>query len=218
MKKFLLASLSFVVVQFASGQITFSFHDGAATLTSGVDLDLGGSSGTSTVGGVTLTAAAFLDGASSPSTFFNGTSTDFGINAAGGGDDTDRFDNGEGIESMVFSFSKGGTFNTIDLSVLGGTAEAVLSFDGGNSFDLFEGSATETTGGGTDIHTITETFLAGQEITLKVSGLAAPGTNFGLQAFTITTSAIPEPSTYALLLGGLVIGVVVLRRRKSVSK
>jgi hypothetical protein len=213
MKK-LIGLISIALISFAgsgSAQITFNFHDGAATIGSGIDLDTAGSSGSSLVSGVTLSAEAFLDGVTT-GTVFNGTSTNFGINATGVGDDTDRFDNGIGIESMVFSFNTAGTFNTIDLSVLGADAEAVLSFDGGNSFDLFEGSATETTGGATDLHTITESFLAGQEITLAVSGTADPSTNFGLQAFTIT--AIPEPSTYALLFGGLALGFVAWRKRQ----
>lgn len=214
MKK-LFGLISIAVIFFAgstSAQITFSFHDGGATVGSGVDLDVAGSSGFSTVGGVTLTAEAFL-GSSSTGTVFNGTGSDFGINSSGTGDDTDRFDNDLGTERMVFSFNAGGTFDTINLAVLGGTAEAVLSFNGGGSFDLFEGSATQTTGGSTDLHTITETFFAGQEITLAVSGSAAAGTNFGLDAFTISTSGIPEPSTYALIFGGLALGFVVWRKR-----
>ena len=118
---------------------------------------------------------------------------------------------------MVFSFDTGGTFNTIDFEFIEDAAEAVLSFNGGNSYDIFAGSATETTGGSTDFHTITETFVAGQEITLSVSGSAAAGENFSLQAFTITPSAIPEPSTYALMFGVLALGFVIWRQRKFYS-
>ena len=213
MKKAAFVSLLTFLVTSLSGQITFNFHDGSSTLTSGTDLDSGGSSGTSLVSGVTLSAEAFLDGVSA-GTVFNGASDGFGINASGTGDETQRFDNDNGVESMVFSFDVGGTFNTIDFEFIEDAAEAVLSFDGGNSFDIFAGSATETTGGSTDFHTITETFVAGQEITLAVSGSAASGENFSLQAFTITPSAIPEPSTYALIFGGLALGFVIWRRRR----
>ena len=214
MKNIPLSILLMVFAVSVHGQITFSFHDGSGILASGTALDPGGSSGTSLVSGVTLTAEAYLDGVSA-GTVFNGASDGFGINASGTGDETQRFDNDNGIESMVFSFDIGGTFDTIDFEFIEDAAEAVLSFEGGNSYDIFAGSATETTGGSTDFHTITETFVAGQEITLSVSGSAAAGENFSLQAFTITPSAIPEPSTYALIFGGLALGVVWWRRRQA---
>lgn len=216
MKKLILLSIITFFAASTYGQITFSFHDGSATLTSGSDLDAGGSFGTSTVSGVTLTAEAFLGGVTT-GTVFNGAGGGFGINATGTGDETQRFDNDLGVESMVFSFDVGGTFDSIDFEFIEDSAEAVLSFDGGNSFDIFAGSATETTGGTTDFHTITESFVAGQEITLSVSGSAAAGENFSLQAFTIT-SAIPEPATYAILFGSIALVFVVLKRRKTVSK
>lgn len=214
MKKVVLLSIVFLISASVHGQITFSFHDGSGLLTSGSDLDTGGSSGTSIVSGVTLTAEAFLDGVTTD-TVFNGAGTSFGINAVGGGDETQRFDNDNGIESMEFSFDTGGTFDTIDLRFIEDSAEAVLTFAGGNSFDLFAGSVTETVGGTTEIHTITETFVAGQKITLAVSGAAASGENFSLESFTVTPSAIPEPSTYALIFGGLALGLVVWKRRRS---
>jgi hypothetical protein len=215
MKKLVLIPILLVFVTALNAQITFNFHDGAATIGSGLELDAGGSTGNSTVSGVTLTANAFLDNVSNSSTIFNGGATGFGINAVGTGDDTQLFDNNLGIESMEFSFDVGGTFNTIDFELIVNSAEAVLSFAGGNSYDIFAGSATETIGGSTDIHTITETFLAGQKITLSVSGSAGAGESFSLQAFTITPSAIPEPSTYALIFGGLAFGVVLWKRRRA---
>jgi len=116
---------------------------------------------------------------------------------------------------MVFSFDVGGTFDSIDFEFIEDNSEAVLIFDGGNSFDIFAGGPTETTGGTTDFHTITETFVAGQQITLAISGSAAIGENFSLQSFTITPSAIPEPSTYALIFGALALGIVVWKRRRA---
>ena len=214
MKKVAATILLFITAVSLSGQITFSFHDGAATIGSGLDLDAGGSSGTSIVSGVTLTAEAFLGGVTT-GTVFNGATDGFGINATGTGDETQRFDNDLGVESMEFSFNTGGIFNSIDFEFIEDAAEAVLSFDGGNTYDIFAGSATETTGGTTDFHTITETFVAGQKITLSFSGSAEAGENFSLQAFTITPSAIPEPSTYALIFGGLALGLVLLKRRRA---
>lgn len=166
------------------------------------------------MGGVTLSAEAFLSGVSG-GTVFNGASDGFGINASGTGDSAQRFDNDNGIGSMVFSFNVGGTFNTIDFEFIEDAAEAVLSFDGGNSYDILAGSSTETAGGSTDFHTITETFIAGQEITIAVSGTAVSGENFSLQALSITPSAIPEPSTYALIFGGLALGLVMWKRGRA---
>ena len=211
MKETLILSLLTALTVSTYGQITFNFHDGSGLLTSGIDLD-NSSSGTSLVSGVTLSAEAFLDGLSD-GTVFNGAGDGFGINASGAGDETQRFDNDNGIERMVFSFNTGGTFDTIDFEFIEDAAEAVLSFDGGNSYDIFAGSPTETLGGSTDFHTITETFVAGQEITLSVSGTALAGENFSLQAFTITPSAIPEPETYALMVGFVCLGLVVIRKK-----
>lgn len=216
MKKLSLASVFLVVAHVVNGQITFSFHDGNATIGSGLDLDEL-SSGTSLVSGVTMTAEAF-QGTVSAGTVFNGAGTSFGINASGADTETQRFDNDLGVgnfEAMVFSFNSAGTFQSIDLRYIADlSAEATLSFDGGSSFELFAGSPNEFSASD-DVYTITESFLAGQQITLAISNSATAGENFSLESFTINVSAIPEPSTYALIFGGLALGFVVWKRRKA---
>lgn len=218
MRSAMLVVLFLALTQFVSGQITFDFFEsGAGTIGAGADLD-GVSSGTSSAGGVILTAEAFQNGVST-GTVFNGTSSSFGINAVGS-DDSDAFDNDLGAgnaDLMQFSFNTGGTFESIDLRGITSNvsnAEAVLSFTGGGTFDLFGGSGNESNGT-SDIYTISETFASNQLITLTVSGSAPLNTSFGLDGFTISTSAIPEPSTYALIFGGVALGLVVWKRRKA---
>lgn len=210
MKKLLFIPLLFVFVSSLSAQITFVFHDGSSLVSVGSAFDNEEGSATFEQGGVTLTAEAFLDGVSS-GTDLNGSGDGFGVNALGGGDVTARFDQANGIESIVFSFNVAGTFDSIDLRYVDESAEAVLSFDGGNTFDLFAGSGNEISASD-DTFTIAETVAAGQHITLSIANL---GVNFGLEAFTITPSAIPEPSTYALIFGGLALGLVIWKRRRA---
>ena len=119
------------------------------------------------------------------------------------------------FDQMVFSFNTGGTFESIDLrTITDATGEAVLFFDGGGSYEMFSGAAIETNGT-SDIYEIGETFVSGQTITLTVSSLAGIGESFGLDGFTITPSAIPEPSTYALTFGACALGFVLWRRSRT---
>jgi hypothetical protein len=189
----------------ASAQTTFTFHDASNTTGTGSIFDDEAGSIQDTEGSFTLTAEAFLDGASA-GTNFNGAGDGFGINADGGGDETQRFDNDIGIESMVFSFNIGGTFQSIDLRYIEESSnEAQLVFDGGSTYEL----NTTTAIGSSDDFTIGETFTAGQTITLRMSSSAGAGENFSLESFTV----VPEPNTYALLAGFCALGFVMVRRR-----
>lgn len=194
----------------ASAQTTFTFHNGlttgGATIGTGLVFDNAAGSIQDTQGSFTLTAEAFLDGVST-GTAFNGAGTGFGINATGTGDETQRFDNDLGDESMVFSFDIGGTFQSIDLRYVSTALhEAQLIFDGGGTYELNNTTALS----GSDDFTINETFTADQQITLRISNNAAVGENFSLESFTV----VPEPNTYALLSGFCALGFVMLRRRK----
>ena len=191
----------------ASAQVTFLFHDGVSPLAPGSTFDDESGSVMATVGGITLTAEAFLDGVSND-TDFNTAGDGFGINATGTGDETQRFDNDLGIESMVFSFDVAGVFDTLDLEFIEESEnEGLLIFDGGTTYQL----NTVTSTGASDAFNIGESFTAGQSITLTLSGSAAAGENFSLQS--ITVSAVPEPSTYAALAGIVILGFAAYRRR-----
>lgn len=160
-------------------------------------------SGTYTQEGITLSAGTDFGN-------FNLTNSGFGPDQAGSGDDSDAFDTASGNESMVFFFDKDGTFNSIDFALLDDTPEfAVLSFQGGNTYNLTDGATSDITVSGNDFFGgIDEAFTAGQRITLSISG----GTNFTLENFTVTV--VPEPGSYALLAGFMGLTSVMLRRRK----
>lgn len=106
---------------------------------------------------------------------------------------------------MVFSFDQAGTFDSIDFSLLTENVdiEAVLSFSGGNSFDINNANTD-----GDDIFVVNEPFTAGQQITLSTS---PANHNFSLDAITVT---VPEPTTGVMLLGGAGL-LILLRRRQS---
>lgn len=216
MKKTLTSLFSLVAIGSAAfAQTTFMFHDSNETVGSGLIFDDEAGSISDTVGGITLTAEAYLDGVSA-GTEFNGAGTSFGINAAGTGDETQRFDNDNGIESMVFSFDTAGTFDLIDLRYIDNAgAEAVLSFAGGNTYllnydNIYTGGSYTVS---QDAFLINESFSAGQLITLSISASADPGQNFSLESFTV--SAVPEPSAYAMLTGVAVLGLALCRRKRA---
>ena len=206
---FLALLVSFTVT--AHAQVTFEFHTGSALGAVGTAFDDAEGSAQHTQGGITLTAEAFIDGVSA-GTDMNGTASGFGINDVGGGDQTDRLDNINGIESLVFSFDVGGTFDSIDLRYIesSGTEEGLLVFDGGNTYQLNSVTAT----GSSDVATIGETFTAGQTITLTLHGSAPALSNFSLESFTVT-SAVPEPSSFAALAGLAMLGLAGSRRRRA---
>ncbi len=195
----------------ATAQTTFVFHDGGSSLGStGSAFTDAEASIQDTVNGITLTAEAFLDATSTANSLYGTNSGSFGINNsntdASSLDDGDRFDNLGGIESMEFSFNVNGTFQSIDLRFIDSASnEAILSFDGGNTYDL--NTSNDETG---DTFTINESFTIGQKITLQISPLASAGENFSLESFTI----VPEPATYAVLAGILTLGYVMLKHRR----
>jgi hypothetical protein len=192
-------------------QTTFIFHQGASLGSGAAGTALEGQAGSVgyTLGGITLTAEAFLAGASA-NTEFHGLAAAFGIDSDGA-DDNDRFENDLGIESMVFSFDTNGVFNTLDLRYIEEDSnEAVLSFDGGGTYQLTSVTATS----GNDDFNIGENFTAGELITLTLHASAPVGEDFSLESFTVT--AVPEPSSFAALAGLVILGFAgCLRRRGS---
>ena len=196
-RKALLISLFLSLSSGIYAQTTFSFHDGANAIGTGLVFDDEAGSIQDTQGSFTITAEAFLNDSSTGS-FFNGTTAAFGINAAGSGDATAEFDDDNGTESMVFSFNIGGTFTSLDLVGINNDDEATLSFAGGGTYNLSD--ATD------DFYVIGESFTSGQLITLSTN---ATGANFGLEAFTV----VPEPGSFALIAGCLGMASIMLKRR-----
>ena len=206
-KKSIFGVLGLLLAGVVSGQTMFLFNDGEDIAGTGIVLDDEGGMGTDTVGLFTISAEAFLNGVSS-GTEFNGGANGFGINALGTGDETQRFDNDLGIESMVFSFNRAGVFQSIDLRYIEENAnEAVLSFAGGGTYQLNSSTALS----GDDDFSISETFYANQEITLQISPSATSGENFSLENFVVS---VPEPEFYGALAGLLALGLTVIRRRR----
>lgn len=213
-KIFTTAALS-CFASFASGQTTFVFDNGSSTGAAGLALEAfatgvdGASmslntSGTYAQGGFTLSAGTDFG-------TFNLTSTGFGPNDTGSGDDTDFFD---GSESMVFSFDTAGTFDSIDFASLGGTGQeletATLSFAGGNTLNLLDNITSDIAVSGNDFFDgIDEDFTAGQLITLSITA----GNGWTLENFTV--SPVPEPNTYAMLAGICALSFVMIKRRRS---
>jgi hypothetical protein len=100
---FLAFTFFLVLADSSHGQISFNFHlGGSNSVEAGLALE-GLSSGTYETGGVTLSAAAYLNGVASAGSEFNGAGNGWGINAAGGGDNTQAFDKAKGLEAMVFT-------------------------------------------------------------------------------------------------------------------
>lgn len=182
-----------VIINPLLGQnIEFLFHDGTQLTEAGSFFDNENSIASFTESNVTLSMQAMLDD-NSANAQLNGGSEGFGINSNGANDYTQRIDNGNGIEAIVFSFNTSGILNTIDLRYIEeSTNEAILSFDGGNQFNL----NTETALSGQDDFTINEAFVAGQLISLYISPEAKANENFALESISIQ---IPENN--AAILG-----------------
>jgi len=168
-------------------------------------LDLGSTILTSGVFTVSLTATTIVSAAHG---VFNVTASAFGINADGGGDDTDTFDAGGGTESMTFSFNINGTFVAADFNLITGSGLPTedignLSFSLGGLSTNFHNANTD----GSDVFLVNQAFSVGEEITIA----HVDGNGFGLE--TITIDVVPEPTSVALLGMGAVSLCIFGRRR-----
>jgi len=187
-KKLVLILSALFLTAASYGQVTFDFDSGTA----GTDLKAAASlTASTTSGGITLSVTGF------PSGVFNVTASGFGLNADGSGDDTDEFDQNEGF---TFSFDTTVTLDSIKVSQFGAGSSGTVAFDGGSSIASI--SSTGTT-------SLTSTMVS--------SGTLLRFTSTGTAAFSvdnlIVTSAVPEPSTYALIFGAATLGFVIYRRR-----
>ena len=148
------------------------------------------------MGDLTLTATA------SSGVFNSSLTAGFGINATPSGDNTTEFDTAStaGAESMTFSFNMAVTLNTIDLNSFSAGDTGFFTYSGGTipiATDPFP-----------FIQTIT--IAANEQVTFGVTS-----GSFALQSITVT--AVPEPSTYAMIgLGAaLLVGMQRFRRKSS---
>lgn len=195
-----------VIISSLLGQsIRFSLHDGTQLTDAGTFFDNENSIASFTENNITLSMQAMLDG-NSANAELNGGAEGFGVNGNGPSDHTQRIDNSNGIEAIVFSFNTSGILNTIDLRYIEeSTNEAVLSFDGGGQFNL----NTETALSGRDDFTINEAFRAGQLISLYISSEADLNENFALESIIVQ---IPENNAAILGMNFLILLFVSFRK------
>ena len=183
----------------------FSFHDGSQLTEIGSFFDNTELSASYTQNSITLTMQATLND-NSANAELNGATEGFGVNSDGLADQTQRIDNINGKEAIVFSFSTAGILSTIDLRYIEESSnEAILSFDGGNQFNL----NTETAISGKDDFSINEAFSAGQKISLFISPDANPNENFALESISIQ---IPENNAAILGMYGFILLLVSLKK------
>ena len=116
--------------------IQFSLHDGSKLTDAGSAFDNENTIDSFTKDGVTLSIEAFIY-ENSANAVLNGSPKGFGFNSNGLSDYTQRIDNINGTESIVFSFSTDGILDAIDLRYIEESPnEAILSFEGGKQFSL----------------------------------------------------------------------------------
>ena len=181
----------FLTIPLVGQSIQFSLHDGSKLTEAGSAFDNENSIVSYTKGGITLSLEALINN-DSANAVLNGGAEGFGVNSNGLGDYTQRIDNINGTESIVFSFSTDGILDAIDLRYIEESAnEAILSFEGGKQFSLNADSALS----GKDDFSINEAFTAGQKISLYISPEASQNENFSLESISVQ---IPENDTAIL--------------------
>jgi hypothetical protein len=115
------------------------------------------------------------------------------------GDGNNRFDGGRTADI---------TFSIVRASATEFRLDYTLDVAGGTGNQAFSSSLYAPTGNFMQLGNALTTFAIG------FSGTMDQGTVLDLSSLTVTTNVIPEPSTYAALLGVAALGLVVLRRRR----
>ena len=179
------------------------------------------STGSVTIGGVTINVGAASSITGSTGADFSANASTAGINTGGvtGGDGASELDLGE---TLTFTFTFGSetvSLNEIDFSGVGGNAgagvsagDAALVNVAGSSFSLFTG-VTDFSGG-------TDTFSPDGGITLASGDtiVISAEETIVIQGITlhVKPATVPEPSSLAVLGIGCVAGLM-RRRRTSVK-
>lgn len=190
MKKTILSSSLFSLIAAASTNAAVVFTG----LGQGGVLDFEAPSGSHTISGIQVTLTA-NDG------IVNATNSGLGINGSGSGDDTDGLDTTNGAEILTISFDVDVVVDSITLSGSGDNDALDASFDGAPPIAL----------GTSGLHSFGTTLLAGQFLTLTATEPNAPTANNGISIDQFVVTAVPEPTSTALLS---LAGFSTLLRRK----
>ncbi len=155
----------------------------------GTIADLEGPSFSITVDGISATLTAIPG-------VLNQTASGFGVNAPGGGDNAGRIDGGEGIETVVVSFSEAVVLESIELSSFSVGEEGSLVIAGGAPIAVTTGNPDLGSG---------QPIPAGQSFLL---GYVA-GNGFSFDRFEVSPAApVPGLGSWGLRALVLVMGVV----------
>jgi autotransporter-associated beta strand protein len=197
--------------QLSLNSVTGNTYTGGTIVNAGI-LNVNNTSGSGTgTGTVSVAAAGTLSGnfSISGATVVNGTLSPG--NSAG----TANFGSSLSLGSAAVtnmelaSPSSFDRVNVANLLTLDGTIN-IITIEGfvvqaGMTFDLFDWGSINATG-----------FNPSTDINFSMAQ-TAPGVTWDTSNFTVdgTITAVPEPSTYALLASGLVFGVAAYRRRRA---
>lgn len=113
------------------------------------------------------------------------------------------FSSVDGYTNAITTFNQAPGSNYVNSIVNLSSIEQLMNITGDFSFRLKQIGTTSANGGTT-----------GSAGTFRISEYYDAG-NYTDLTLTGSFSAIPEPSTYALILGGLALGFVALRRRRA---